>query len=76
MQNISEVLFFSEQLTQGQKVRISRIAKRWTQCDLAYEADVTQGIVSAMERDMHVHPSARKRILIALGLAEGSADGR
>ena len=69
--NISEVFLFNEPLTLGQKVRISRIAKRWTQDDLAYEANVTQANVSSLERDLTLHPAARQRILKALGLDNG-----
>lgn len=74
MDNISEVFIFSELLTLGQKVRIARIARRWTQDDLAYEAQVTQANVSAVERDLRVYPAARQRILSILGLSEGSGD--
>ena len=63
-----EVLFFSESLSLGQKVRITRVAKRWTQSDLAYEADVPQGCVSALERDLRIYPAGKKRILKVLGL--------
>ncbi len=68
MDNISEVLLFNEPLTFGQKVRIARIAKRWTQDDLAYEAQVTQANVSALERDLRIYPAAQQRILKILEL--------
>jgi transcriptional regulator with XRE-family HTH domain len=61
-------------LTLGQKVRISRIARRWTQHDLAYESRVQQGNVSALERDLVVYPSAKARILSVLGLHDEAAD--
>lgn len=67
---MAEVFLFDEQLTLGQKVRISRIAKRWTQEDLAYEAQVPQGCVSALERDLKVYPAAKQRILQILGIAD------
>lgn len=66
MENISEVFLFNEPLTLGQKVRIARIARRWTQDDLAYEAQVTQANVSALERDIRVYPAAKQRILQVL----------
>jgi len=69
--NISEVFLFNEPLSLGQKVRIARVARRWTQDDLAYEAQVTQANVSALERDLKVYPSAMQRILKVLEL--GSA---
>ena len=66
MENISEIFLFKEPLTLGQKVRIARIARRWTQEDLAYEAQVTQANVSALERDIRVYPAAKQRILKVL----------
>ncbi len=66
MENISEVFLFNEPPTLGQKVRIARIVRRWTQDDLAYEANVTQANVSALERDLRVYPAAKERILKAL----------
>ena len=68
MDNISEVFLFNEPLTLGQKVRIARIARRWTQSDVAYEAHVTQAQVSRLERDLSVYPAYKKRILQCLEL--------
>ena len=66
MENISEVFLFNEPLTLGQKVRIARIVRRWTQDDLAYVSNVTQANVSALERDLRIHPAAKQRILKVL----------
>lgn len=63
-----DVFIFDENLTLGQKVRIYRVAKRWTQDDLAYEAGVTQGAVSALERDLKVYSPYKHKILTTLGL--------
>jgi transcriptional regulator with XRE-family HTH domain len=70
MDTYSEAFLFSEPLTLGQKVRIIRIARRWTQDDLAYQAGVQQTYVSALERDLRVYPLAKERILTALDLTE------
>jgi transcriptional regulator with XRE-family HTH domain len=67
---MTEVFLFEEELTLGQKVRITRIAKRWTQVDLADEAKVPQGCVSALERDLKVYPAAKKRILQTLDISD------
>lgn len=73
--SISEIFIFDNALTLGQKVRIARIARRWTQDDLAYEAGVSQANVSAVERDLRVYPLAKERILRVLGLtAEGAGN--
>ena len=76
MDSISEVFLFSEPLTLGQKVRIARIAKRWTQADLAYASGVQQGYVSALERDLKVYPRAKKRILSALGMVDDGPEAK
>ena len=65
---MSEVFIFNQPLTLGQKVRIARIARRWTQDDLAYEAQVAQGDISALERDLKVYPAAKQRVLKVLEL--------
>lgn len=71
MVNNPEVFIFDGPLSLGQKVRIARIAKRWTQEDLAVQAGVAQGYVSSLERDCKVYPAAKERILKALGLSDG-----
>jgi len=63
-----EVFLYCQSLTIGQQVRIARIVRRWTQDDLARVARVTQANVSALERDLRVHPAAKQRILEVLGL--------
>lgn len=62
-----EIMSFAH-LTLGQRVRISRVARRWRQEDLADEACVTQAQVSALERDLPLYPEAKRRILVSLGL--------
>jgi transcriptional regulator with XRE-family HTH domain len=73
--SLTEVLLFEHPLTLGQKVRILRISRRWTQNDLAHEADVPQYQVSALERDLKVYPKAKRRILAILGLNGDCQDG-
>ena len=65
---MAEVIIFQTPLTLGRKVRILRISHGWTQDDLALEANVPQGRVSALERDLPVYPSAKQRVLKVLGL--------
>jgi len=71
---MAEVLIIPEDLTLGQKIRILRIARRWSQQDLADEALVTQGEVSSIERDCRVAQPAKQRLLRALEL-ETTGDG-
>lgn len=65
---MGEFFIVNEQLSLGQQVRILRIARHWTQDNLASKSCVTQGQVSALERDLPVYPSAKNRILKILGL--------
>ena len=65
-----ELLISEPTLTQGQCVRLRRIAKRWRQCDLAVFAGVGADEVSRMELDRRVRPNAVKAILEVLGLHE------
>jgi transcriptional regulator with XRE-family HTH domain len=67
---MTEIFLFDEVLTLGQRIRITRIAKRWTQGDLACEASVPQGCVSALERDLKVYPAAKQKILQVLRLLD------
>jgi len=65
---MSDICYFPFTLTLGAKVRLSRVARRWRQIDLANEALVTQADVSALERGKYVCPLVEKRILESLGL--------
>jgi transcriptional regulator with XRE-family HTH domain len=44
--------FVSSMPSLGMVIRIARIARRWEQDDLAYEAGVSQQTVSSVERDV------------------------
>ena len=65
-----EILVFSGPFTQGQRIRLSRIARRWRQVDLAAIAGVEQFEISSMELDRRVRPNAVKAVLVALDLEE------
>ena len=65
-----ELLISEETLTQGQCIRLRRIAKRWRQCDLAVFAGVGADEISRMELDRRVRPNALKAVLELLGLGE------
>ena len=54
----------------GQKARMARVALDLRQVDVADLADVAQAHVSALERNVYVIPSIRRRILAALGLTD------
>jgi transcriptional regulator with XRE-family HTH domain len=66
------LLFLDTDLTLGQRVRLSRIAKRWRQVDLAAIAGVEQHEVSQIELDRRLRPNAVKAICSALALDAGN----
>jgi transcriptional regulator with XRE-family HTH domain len=57
-------------LTEGQKVRLTRLSKRLRQVDLASLANVNLGDITAIEKDRFLRKSRKQRILQALGLSE------
>ena len=63
-----DVLLFKRPLSEGQRVRLHRIAAGYRQVDLAEIAGVPQHAVSSVELDHPVYPAARARILAVLGL--------
>lgn len=57
-----------DNVTLGQKVRLTRLARGMRQLDLASAAKVNPFEVSGLEHDRIIRPSRRKRILAALDL--------
>jgi DNA-binding XRE family transcriptional regulator len=60
-------------LTEGQKVRITRLSKGLRQVDLASLAKVNLGDITAIEKDRFLRKSRKARILQALGLSDDQA---
>jgi hypothetical protein len=60
---------FSNPLTLGQKVRISRIALSLTQQELSVLTHTTQAQISSVERNHFVHHAVKNRILDYLHLS-------
>jgi transcriptional regulator with XRE-family HTH domain len=54
------------ELTRGQRVRIARIARGWTQRELATEAGLLERTVSLVERD---HTTLRDKTIFKLSRA-------
>ena len=54
------------ELTRGQRVRIARIERGWTQRELAVEAGLLERIVSLVEQD---HTTLRDKTIFKLSLA-------
>ena len=62
-------------VTEGQKAKLTRLAKGLRQIDLASLARVNPIDITRLEKDRYVLPVRRKRILATLGiLAEETSD--
>ena len=57
-----------DNVTLGQKVRLTRLARGMRQLDLASAAKVNPFEVSGLEHDRIIRPSRKKRILAVLDL--------
>ena len=64
-------IFIADGLTEGDKVRLARLARNWRQVDLACYAQVNPVEVTAIEKNRWLRKVSKKRILITLGLLEG-----
>ncbi|MDD5701308.1 MAG: hypothetical protein PHU23_04570 [Dehalococcoidales bacterium] len=74
---MNEIVILSN-LTEGQKVRLTRLSKGLRQIDLAALAKVNMGDICALEKDRYLRKSRKLKILEALGLldAPGSANAQ
>jgi transcriptional regulator with XRE-family HTH domain len=61
-------------ISQGQKARLTRLAKQLRQIDLASKANVQPIDITRLEHDRYVLPTRRKRILRVLGLLDEGAE--
>lgn len=61
-------------LTEGQRVRVSRMLRNLRQIDLASLAKVNLGDITTIEKDRFLPKSRKERILHALGLNSESDD--
>ena len=69
MTKANNSIFIAEGLSEGDKIRFSRLAKHLRQIDVASMAHVQVFEVTAVEKDRHVRKSSRIAILKTLGLA-------
>lgn len=65
----NEIVVLSN-LTEGQKVKLTRLSKGLRQVDLASLARVNVGDITTIEKDRFMRKSRKKRILEALGLLD------
>jgi transcriptional regulator with XRE-family HTH domain len=69
MSTATNFLFAAQVHDLGHLARLARIARHLRQSDVATLAGVRPEAISALERGGYVHPVARGRILVALGIA-------
>lgn len=71
MQSQNDILVLTT-LSDGQKIRLTRLAKGLRQIDIASQANVQPIDVTRLEKDRYVLPTRRKRMLTILGMDDGS----
>jgi transcriptional regulator with XRE-family HTH domain len=59
-----------DQLSLGEKVKLERVFRKWTQADLAQLAKVSQNTISKLERGFKIVETDQVRILLKLGITE------
>ncbi len=69
-----EILILSG-INEGQKIKLTRLAKGLRQIDLASIAKVNPIDITRLEKGRYVLPTRRKRILEALGIEEKKDSG-
>jgi transcriptional regulator with XRE-family HTH domain len=65
---------FLEGLSEGEVVKLRRMAKGLRQIDIAAAAYCEQSHIIDLEKDRWVRPDIRERVLVALGLWEEVGD--
>ena len=67
---MSDDIFIATGLSQGERIRLARLAKWLRQIDVASQAGVTLGEVCNCEKDRYVTPDRKARILKVVGLLD------
>lgn len=55
-------------LSEGQRAKLARLAKKLRQIDVASQANVQPIDITRLEHDRYVLPTRRKRIMAVLGM--------
>jgi transcriptional regulator with XRE-family HTH domain len=74
MDSEENTLAIFSNITTGEQARLTRLAKRLRQIDVASQANVTVQEIIRLEKDNYVRPTRRKRIMAVLGLDEADSD--
>lgn len=67
---MSNEIFVINGLTEGERVRLARLAKGLRQLDIACMAKVSISEVTALEKDRYIRKNRKSQILKVLGLDE------
>jgi transcriptional regulator with XRE-family HTH domain len=67
---VNDSILILDGLSVGQKAKLTRLAKRLRQIDVASQANVQPIDITRLEKDRYVLPTRRRRILEILGLLE------
>jgi len=69
-------IFILTGISEGQKVRLTRLAKGLRQIDVASVAKVNTIDVTRLEKNRYVLPTRHKRILAVLGLLDDDNENK
>ncbi len=67
---MNDNIFIASGISEGEKIRLARLAKWYRQIDVASLAGVTIEEVTNAEKDRYVAPDRKARILRVVGLLE------
>jgi hypothetical protein len=72
---VNDHIFVASGLSEGEKIRLARLARWYRQIDVASLAGVTLEEVTNAEKDRYVTPERKSRILKVVGLLDNEDGG-
>jgi len=72
---VNDNFFIASGLSEGERLRLARLAKWYRQIDVACLAGVTVEEVTNAEKDRYVTPERKARILKVVGLLDHDNEG-
>ena len=73
---MSQDVFIALDMTEGQRVKLTRVARGLRQVDVASQAKVTVSDVVCLEKDRYLRRTRKDKILKVLGLETEGGDGQ
>ena len=71
---MNDNIFIASGLSEGERIRLARLAKWYRQIDVASLAGVTLEEVTNAEKDRYVTPERKARILKVVGLLDNDSE--